>query len=193
MDVVRIKDADHIGKEECKAAKIWDLRPARGVESCRRSKPVTLSMVQVRAVPVSSLFHFRSSKVVQAKCYTFSSRDISPYLSPKDLSDELLPAKIYRGEAVDRRSQLKRLTSQTHETFAQYSGDIMIETAVSWAAGKLEPNKIGLPTSPSSTAVQSRVLQAAAKLESQPSGTEETQDISRESTTAGENLDLSEA
>lgn len=66
--------------------------------------------------------------------------------------------------------------------------------AFSWAAGKVEPNKIGLPTSPSSTEVQSRVLQAAAKHESQPSDTEETQDPALESATPGtENLDLSEA
>jgi hypothetical protein len=42
----------------------------------------------------------------------------------------------------------------------------------SWAAGKLENNRIGLPTSPSSLDVQNRVLQAAAKQESQPSETE---------------------
>ncbi|GFY81283.1 rhodanese/cell cycle control phosphatase superfamily protein [Actinidia rufa] len=41
--------------------------------------------------------------------------------------------------------------------------------AISWAAGKLETNGIGLPTSPSSSDVQNRVLQAAAKHESQPS------------------------
>ncbi|KAK9996968.1 hypothetical protein SO802_021654 [Lithocarpus litseifolius] len=35
--------------------------------------------------------------------------------------------------------------------------------AFSWAAGKLETNRIGLPTSPSSLDVQNRVLQAAAK------------------------------
>ncbi|KAL5711674.1 hypothetical protein ACHQM5_013933 [Ranunculus cassubicifolius] len=46
--------------------------------------------------------------------------------------------------------------------------------AFSWAAGKLEPNRIGLPTSPSSSDVQSRVLQAAAKHESQPSDSEES-------------------
>ncbi|KAG8044581.1 hypothetical protein GUJ93_ZPchr0069g33272 [Zizania palustris] len=40
--------------------------------------------------------------------------------------------------------------------------------AFSWAAKKLEPNKIGLATSPSTKAVQDRVLQAAAKHESQP-------------------------
>jgi hypothetical protein len=44
--------------------------------------------------------------------------------------------------------------------------------AFSWAAGKLENNRIGLPTSPSSSDVQNRVLQAAAKHESQPSETE---------------------
>ncbi|KAI4317357.1 hypothetical protein L6164_025230 [Bauhinia variegata] len=48
--------------------------------------------------------------------------------------------------------------------------------AFSWAAGKLESNGIGLPTSPSSSDVQNRVLQAAAKHESQPSDTEDTQD-----------------
>ncbi|PKA61580.1 hypothetical protein AXF42_Ash018193 [Apostasia shenzhenica] len=45
--------------------------------------------------------------------------------------------------------------------------------AISWVTGKLEPNMIGLPTSPSSTAVQDRVLQAAAKHESQPSESDE--------------------
>ncbi|KZV58824.1 Rhodanese/cell cycle control phosphatase superfamily protein isoform 1 [Dorcoceras hygrometricum] len=45
--------------------------------------------------------------------------------------------------------------------------------AISWVAGKLETNRNGLPTSPSSSDVRSRVLQAAAKHESGP---EETQD-----------------
>ncbi|XVF37546.1 hypothetical protein REPUB_Repub20aG0018100 [Reevesia pubescens] len=45
--------------------------------------------------------------------------------------------------------------------------------AFSWVAGKLETNHIGLPTSPSSLVVQNRVLQAAAKLESQPSDAED--------------------
>ncbi|GFY81294.1 rhodanese/cell cycle control phosphatase superfamily protein [Actinidia rufa] len=62
--------------------------------------------------------------------------------------------------------------------------------AISWAAGKLETNGIGLPTSPSSSDVQNRVLQAAAKHESQPSDGEETQDSSPNLT---ENVDLSEA
>ncbi|XP_057429173.1 uncharacterized protein LOC130722462 [Lotus japonicus] len=48
--------------------------------------------------------------------------------------------------------------------------------AFSWAAGKLESNGIGLPTSPSSLDVQNRVLQAAAKHESQPSDSEGNQD-----------------
>ncbi|KAK9146157.1 hypothetical protein Sjap_006060 [Stephania japonica] len=66
--------------------------------------------------------------------------------------------------------------------------------AISWAAGKLEKNKIGLPTSPSSSAVQDRVLQAAAKHESQPSDLEETQDPSRDSSAPiSERVDLSEA
>lgn len=63
--------------------------------------------------------------------------------------------------------------------------------AISWAAGKLETNGMGLPTSPSSSDVQSRVLQAAAKHESQPSDAEENQDSSPDLTT--ENIDLSEA
>ncbi|KAI8537264.1 hypothetical protein RHMOL_Rhmol09G0010000 [Rhododendron molle] len=63
--------------------------------------------------------------------------------------------------------------------------------AISWAAGKLETNGMGLPTSPSSSDVQSRVLQAVAKHESQPSDGEEKQDSSPDLTT--ENIDLSEA
>ncbi|XP_020976114.1 uncharacterized protein LOC107638441 isoform X2 [Arachis ipaensis] len=55
--------------------------------------------------------------------------------------------------------------------------------AVSWAAGKLDSNRIGLPTSPSSLDVQNRVLQAAAKHESQPSDSEgNNQDQSPEQT-----------
>ncbi|KAK3001523.1 hypothetical protein RJ639_020282, partial [Escallonia herrerae] len=66
--------------------------------------------------------------------------------------------------------------------------------AISWAAGKLETNRIGLPTSPSSSDVQSRVLQAAAKHESQPSDSEETPDRPPEPTAPrSENIDLSEA
>ncbi|KAJ7980631.1 Calcium sensing receptor, chloroplastic [Quillaja saponaria] len=63
--------------------------------------------------------------------------------------------------------------------------------AFSWAAGRLESNRLGLPTSPSSSDVQSRVLQAAAKHESQPS---DSQDPSPETTVpVNENVDLSEA
>ncbi|KAK6124690.1 hypothetical protein DH2020_041573 [Rehmannia glutinosa] len=50
--------------------------------------------------------------------------------------------------------------------------------AISWASGKLDTNRNGLPTSPSLVDVQSRVLQAAAKHESQPSDTEGIQDSS---------------
>ncbi|KAL1802558.1 hypothetical protein ACET3Z_031205 [Daucus carota] len=66
--------------------------------------------------------------------------------------------------------------------------------AVSWAAGKLESNGIGLSTSPSSSDVQSRVLQAAAKHESQPLDSE-LQDTSTESNTSSvtENMDISQA
>ncbi|CAH2063499.1 unnamed protein product [Thlaspi arvense] len=68
--------------------------------------------------------------------------------------------------------------------------------AVSWAAGKLETNGVGLPTSPSSSDVRSRVLQAAAKHESQPSDetSEGLQDASTSSPEeALDNVDLSEA
>ncbi|KAL9257963.1 Calcium sensing receptor, chloroplastic-like protein [Drosera capensis] len=66
--------------------------------------------------------------------------------------------------------------------------------AISWATGKLETNGLGLPTSPSSVDVQSRVLQAAAKHESQPSEAEEVQNSSSDSTVpVDENADLSEA
>ncbi|GAB2268574.1 hypothetical protein Dimus_003529 [Dionaea muscipula] len=66
--------------------------------------------------------------------------------------------------------------------------------AISWATGKKETNGLGLPTSPSSTDVQSRVLQAAAKHESQPSDAEEAQDSSSNSSAlVSENVDPSEA
>lgn len=65
--------------------------------------------------------------------------------------------------------------------------------AMTWAVGKLKTSRNGLPTSPSSTDVQSRVLQAAAKHESQPDS-EETQDPSPETMlSVSENIDLSEA
>ncbi|KVH91004.1 Rhodanese-like domain-containing protein [Cynara cardunculus var. scolymus] len=63
--------------------------------------------------------------------------------------------------------------------------------AIAWAAGKLETNRNGLPTSPSSVNIQNRVLQAAAKHESQPPESEEPQDTLSRSTT--QNPDLSEA
>lgn len=65
---------------------------------------------------------------------------------------------------------------------------------LSRAAGGSEPTKLGLPTSPSSTAVQDRVMQAAAKHESQPSDAEEAQIPPVESVGAtSDGLDLSEA
>ncbi|KAL5784251.1 hypothetical protein ACOSQ2_006643 [Xanthoceras sorbifolium] len=66
--------------------------------------------------------------------------------------------------------------------------------AFSLAAGKLETNGNGLPTPPSSTDVQNRVLQAAAKHESQPSDTEGIQEQSlKPLAPMNENVDLSEA
>ncbi|KAL0866199.1 hypothetical protein Bca101_045317 [Brassica carinata] len=75
--------------------------------------------------------------------------------------------------------------------------------AFSWAAGKLETNGVGLPTSPSSSDVRSRVLQAAAKHESQPSDetSEGLQDASSSSSSSSSssteealnNVDVSEA
>ncbi|KAM7460907.1 hypothetical protein LguiA_029028 [Lonicera macranthoides] len=66
--------------------------------------------------------------------------------------------------------------------------------AISWAAAKLETNRNGLPTSPpSSSDVQSRVLQAAAKHESQPSDSEEQLQDSPQSDSLTDNVDLSEA
>ncbi|KAK3204177.1 hypothetical protein Dsin_018223 [Dipteronia sinensis] len=66
--------------------------------------------------------------------------------------------------------------------------------AFSWASGKFEKNGNGLPTSPSSIDIQNRVLQAAAKHESQPSDIEGIQDPSSELLAPmNENVDLSEA
>ncbi|KAF8041522.1 hypothetical protein BT93_A0199 [Corymbia citriodora subsp. variegata] len=66
--------------------------------------------------------------------------------------------------------------------------------AFAWAAGKLETNGLGLPTSPSSSDVQNRVLQAAARHQSQPSDDAETENVPAESLSpGGESADLSEA
>ncbi|XP_010512253.1 PREDICTED: uncharacterized protein LOC104788231 [Camelina sativa] len=72
--------------------------------------------------------------------------------------------------------------------------------AFSWAAGKLETNGVGLPTSPSSSDVRSRVLQAAAKHESKPSDetSESLQDDDASSSLSSpeealNNVDVSEA
>ncbi|TXG72684.1 hypothetical protein EZV62_001263 [Acer yangbiense] len=66
--------------------------------------------------------------------------------------------------------------------------------AFSWASGKFETKGNGLPTSPSSIDIQNRVLQAAAKHESQPSDIEGIQDPSSELLAPmNENVDLSEA
>lgn len=62
--------------------------------------------------------------------------------------------------------------------------------AISWVAGKLETNRNGLPTSPSSSDVQSRVLQAVAKHESGP---EETQDSSPITISGNAEVNASEA
>jgi len=61
--------------------------------------------------------------------------------------------------------------------------------AFSRAVGKLENNRIGLSTSPSSSDVQNRVLQAAAKHESQTSEIE----VQNQSPESNEKVDLSEA
>ncbi|XP_010469273.1 PREDICTED: uncharacterized protein LOC104749364 isoform X2 [Camelina sativa] len=71
--------------------------------------------------------------------------------------------------------------------------------AFSWAAEKLETNGVGLPTSPSSSDVRSRVLQAAAKHESKPS--DETSESLHEDASSSlsspeealNNVDVSEA
>ncbi|KAL9342551.1 hypothetical protein Peur_065876 [Populus x canadensis] len=65
--------------------------------------------------------------------------------------------------------------------------------AFSWATGKLENNRLGLPTSPSSSDVQNRVLQAAAKHESQPSETGVQNPSPNSAAPLNENADLSEA
>lgn len=66
--------------------------------------------------------------------------------------------------------------------------------ALIWATGKLETNGMRLPTSPSSSDVRNRVLQAAAKHEAQPSDTTTNPDPFPEPRVpVNENVDLSEA
>ncbi|PHT52545.1 hypothetical protein CQW23_07007 [Capsicum baccatum] len=77
--------------------------------------------------------------------------------------------------------------------FSAYVRQLLVP--MTWAVGKLETNRNrnGLPTSPSSTDVQNRVLQAAAKHQSQPDS-EEIQDPSPETMlSVNANIDISEA
>ncbi|CAH9101481.1 unnamed protein product [Cuscuta europaea] len=63
--------------------------------------------------------------------------------------------------------------------------------AIYWVIGKLGNNGGGLPTSPSSTEVQSRVMQAAAKHESQLSDSEDSQEqSSREMSSVNDSVNL---
>lgn len=94
----------------------------------------------------------------------------------------------------------RRLTSyENSEDFKQDLSLVLVPfklgaEAFAWAAGKLETNGSGLPTSPSSSDVQNRVLQAAARHESQPSDDEAIQNLSTESVVAGnEGGEFSEA
>ncbi|KAL0653005.1 hypothetical protein Bca4012_095696 [Brassica carinata] len=70
---------------------------------------------------------------------------------------------------------LEAVLEQSLTKIASYSSRMLFAPVkrgaqdFSWAAGQLETNGVGLPTSPSSSDVRSRVLQAAAKHESQPS------------------------
>lgn len=99
------------------------------------------------------------------------------------------------GQTIYRRVSSYEDTEDFNRDVRLLLGPVKLGSrAFSWAAGKLETNRIGLPTSPSSPDVQIRVLQAAAKHESQPSDSEEIQDQSPESTSlVNENVDLSEA
>ncbi|KAG9128870.1 hypothetical protein Leryth_009642 [Lithospermum erythrorhizon] len=65
--------------------------------------------------------------------------------------------------------------------------------AILSAAGRLETSSNGLPTSPSSTDVQNRVLQAAAKHESRPSDEEIQESSSSLPEPTSENIEISEA
>lgn len=68
--------------------------------------------------------------------------------------------------AEDLKADLRALFSPFHSA----------TQGILWIAGQMEPNKLKLATSPSTTAVQNRVLQAAAKHGSLPSDIEQTQD-----------------
>ncbi|XP_024986915.1 uncharacterized protein LOC112522077 [Cynara cardunculus var. scolymus] len=103
-----------------------------------------------------------------------------------------LIAVIGLGQTIYRRVASYKDSKDFNRDVRQLLGPVKLGgEAIAWAAGKLETNRNGLPTSPSSVNIQNRVLQAAAKHESQPPESEEPQDTLSRSTT--QNPDLSEA
>ncbi|KAI3733300.1 hypothetical protein L6452_12742 [Arctium lappa] len=99
-----------------------------------------------------------------------------------------LIAVIGLGQTIYRRVASYEDSKDFNRDVRQLLGPVKLGgEALAWAAGKLETNRNGLPTSPSSVNIQNRVLQAAAKHESQPPDSEEPQD------TTTQNPDLSEA
>ncbi|CAN6563906.1 unnamed protein product [Malus baccata var. baccata] len=123
------------------------------------------------------------------------------FLSKKKL-DYLIVfhSSLYSSNFTIHQTIYRRVAS--YDTVEDFKQDVRLllspvrlgAQAFSWTAGKLESNGIGLPTSPSSSDVKNRVLQAAAKHQSQPSDTEGIQDPSPDSTLPiKENVDLSEA
>ncbi|KAJ4850552.1 hypothetical protein Tsubulata_028074 [Turnera subulata] len=99
------------------------------------------------------------------------------------------------GQTISRRVTSYEGAEDFRQDVRRLLGPVRVGAqAFSWVAGKLETNGVGLPTSPSSSDVQSQVLKAAAKHESQPSDAEGTQNPSLESVAPiTENVDLSEA
>lgn len=99
------------------------------------------------------------------------------------------------GQTIYRRIASYEDSEDFRQDLRLLSGPVKVGAeAFAWAAGKLETNGLGLPTSPSSTDVQNRVLQAAARHESQPSDDPETENLPAESLSPGsESADLSEA
>ncbi|KAJ9541866.1 hypothetical protein OSB04_028372 [Centaurea solstitialis] len=88
-----------------------------------------------------------------------------------------LIAIVGLGQTIYRRVASYEDSKDFNRDVRQLLGPVKLGgEAIAWAAGKLETNRNGLPTSPSSINIQNRVLQAAAKHESQPIDGEEPQD-----------------
>ncbi|KAF3495919.1 hypothetical protein DY000_02056650 [Brassica cretica] len=130
---------------------------------------------------VKDSFSSSPNQVENAKLQTEAFIAIDLLRQSVTFAEELFPPAVKsvlnssEDAALNVLRPLEAVLEQSLTKIASYSSRMLFAPVkrgaqdFSWAAGQLETNGVGLPTSPSSSDVRSRVLQAAAKPESQPS------------------------